>query len=79
MVINIIKNEIETFTMWGTKTDNSFPGLMAQFVETEHFGLSGKMFLGKLSELTVMLILRGFCGDKFKKGKMVTLMFLQST
>ena len=84
--------EIGIFMISETKIDNSF--LISQLIMTgysvlfrldrkirwvEKFCFSMKIFPVNQLKLTVILTFRGFCGDKFKNEKMVTLLFLQST
>ena len=89
LLMNIIKNEIRIFMISETKIDNSFS--ISQFTMT---GYSIPFRLDRTSNGDGILLLVSedilcrtvktdcdgdFSGDKFKKEKMVTLLFLQST
>ena len=90
LLMNIIKNEIDVFMISKTKIGNSFS--ICQFTMkgypipfrldwTSHGG-GILLFVRedtpcKIIKLTAILMLRNFCGDKFKK-EVVTLLFLQS-
>ena len=89
LLMNIIKNEIGIFMISETKIDNSFS--ISQFTMTGYsipFRLdwtsNGDGILLLVSEDILCRTVktdcdRDFSGDKFKKEKMVTLLFLQST
>ena len=90
--MNIIKNEIDIFVISETKIDNGFP--ISQFTMTGYsipFRLDqtshrGGILLFVREDIPCKIIktdcaadFGDFCGDKFKKEKRVTLLFLQST
>ena len=89
LLMNIIKNEIGIFMISETKIDNSFS--ISQFTMTGYsisFRLdqpsNGNGILLLVSEDILCRTVKTDCdgdfsGDKFKKEKMVTLLFLQST
>ena len=89
LLMNIIKNEIRIFMISETKIDNSFS--ISQFTMTGYsipFRLdrpsNGNGILLLVSEDILCRTVKTDCdgdfsGDKFKKEKMVTLLFLQST